>query len=70
MTGLDLTGPLACVVGAEHAGVSPAWLTAAAQTAAIPMVGKVNSLNVSTSAAIVLFEAVRQRAVAPRPAVS
>lgn len=61
VTDLDLTGPTAFVVGGEHAGVSAEWRQAADQAARIPMSGRVNSLNVSSSAAIVLFEAVRQR---------
>ncbi len=58
---LDLRGRLAVVVGAEHEGLSGRWLTAADDTASLPMFGRVNSLNVATSAAVVLYEAVRQR---------
>jgi TrmH family RNA methyltransferase len=58
---VDLTGPVAVVVGAEHAGVSADLLDSADRTAALRMVGRVNSLNVATSAAVVLYEAVRQR---------
>lgn len=61
VTEIDLTGPLAVVVGAEHAGVSAQWLAEADIVATIPMMGRVNSLNVATSAALVLYEAVRQR---------
>lgn len=61
VTDLDLTGAVAVVVGAEHAGVSATWRAAAAATARIPLVGRVNSLNVATSAAVVLYEALRQR---------
>ncbi|MEJ7628600.1 MAG: TrmH family RNA methyltransferase [Nocardioidaceae bacterium] len=63
LTDVDLCSAVAVVVGAEHAGVSEEWRAAADLTARIPMAGRVNSLNVSTSAAIVLFEAVRQRAL-------
>ncbi len=50
---VDLTAGTAVVVGAEHAGVSDAWLAAIdSQTATIPMYGRVNSLNVSVSAAM------------------
>jgi TrmH family RNA methyltransferase len=59
---IDLTGPVAIAVGAEHAGLSPALLAAATHIVRIPMFGRVNSLNVSASAAIALYEAVRQRA--------
>lgn len=57
----DLTKPLAFVLGAEATGISPFWVENAAERVIIPMTGKVDSLNVSASAAIVLFEAVRQR---------
>jgi RNA methyltransferase, TrmH family len=61
VTDLDLTGPTAIVVGAEHAGVSSQLRGAADLTAALPMAGRVNSLNVAASAAVLLYEAVRQR---------
>jgi TrmH family RNA methyltransferase len=57
----DLRGPVAIVVGAEHAGVSAAWRDGPVVTVSIPMLGKVNSLNVATSAALLLYEALRQR---------
>lgn len=57
----DLTGALAIAVGSEKFGLSRDALDRSDQRIRIPMVGEVNSLNVSTSAAIVLFEAVRQR---------
>jgi RNA methyltransferase, TrmH family len=62
VTDLDLTGATAIVVGAEHEGLTDVWLDAADDLAKLPMVGRVNSLNVATSAAIVVYEAVRQRA--------
>lgn len=58
---VPMTGALAVVVGAEHQGVGAGWREAADQLVRIPMAGRVNSLNVATSAAVVLFEAVRQR---------
>ncbi len=63
---VDLSGPTAVVVGAEHDGVSDVWFDAAvvgenAVVAKLPMAGRVNSLNVATSAALVIYEAVRQR---------
>ena len=60
-----LTGPLALVLGAEHAGVPDAWRDVAHQRIAIPMHGAADSLNVSVSGALVLYEALRQRRVAP-----
>ncbi len=59
-TDVDLTGPVAIVVGAEKHGVSPVLLDAG-EHVRIPMSGKANSLNVAAAAAIVLFEVVRQR---------
>lgn len=57
----DYTKPSAFVVGTEATGLSPVWLTAANQKIKIPMMGKIDSLNVSVSAAVLLYEAVRQR---------
>lgn len=57
----DLTGPVAVAVGAEDRGLSGGWLAAADVRVRIPMTGRVNSLNVATSAAVLLYEAVRQR---------
>ena len=57
----DLRQPLAFVLGAEATGISSYWVEQADERIAIPMAGQVDSLNVSASAAIVLFEAVRQR---------
>jgi TrmH family RNA methyltransferase len=65
VTDVDLTRPVAVVVGAEHAGVGASLLEAADETASLPMAGRVNSLNVAASAAVVLYEAVRQRAALP-----
>jgi TrmH family RNA methyltransferase len=58
----DLAGPLAIAVGSEKYGLSERWLQAADIAVRIPMTGRVNSLNVATSAAILIYEAVRQRA--------
>lgn len=57
----DLRGPLAIAVGAEDSGLTHAWLDQADAEVSIPMAGKVNSLNVSVAAALLLYEAVRQR---------
>jgi len=62
ITDVDLTTPTAIVVGAEHEGLSESWADTADIAAKLPMAGRVNSLNVATSAAIALYEAVRQRA--------
>jgi TrmH family RNA methyltransferase len=58
---IDLTGPIAIVVGSEHTGVSDELREAAAARARLPMFGQVNSLNVATAAAVALYEARRQR---------
>ena len=60
-TDVDLTGNVAVAVGAEKHGADDTLLDAAAYRVRIPMHGKANSLNVAASAAVVLFEAVRQR---------
>jgi TrmH family RNA methyltransferase len=56
----DLTGRVAVVIGSEHAGVGESWLKAGVPIR-IPMQGEVDSLNTSVAAAVVLYEAVRQR---------
>jgi TrmH family RNA methyltransferase len=59
---VDLSGPLALVVGSEDDGLSPRALARADQVVLIPQVNAaVDSLNVSVAAAILLFEARRQR---------
>lgn len=59
-----LDGPLAVVVGAEGAGVRPGVLEHCDFRLSIPMLGQVGSLNASVSAAILLYEAARQRGAA------
>lgn len=60
-TAADLTQPVAILVGTEKFGLSDFWLNNADLRVRIPMLGRVNSLNVATSAALVIYEAVRQR---------
>lgn len=62
-TEVDYRGPVAIAVGAESVGLTPEALAMADQCVRIPMAGKVNSLNAATAAAIVVYEAVRQRSV-------
>lgn len=57
----DLTSPVAIVMGSEAEGLSPCWLAAADEVVHIPMRGLVDSLNLSTATAILLYEVVRQR---------
>ena len=59
----DMTGPTALVMGTESTGLTQPWREVADAHIRIPMVGRLDSLNVSVSAAILLFEAVRQRKV-------
>ncbi len=56
----DLTGGVAVVVGTEHDGLSDEWAGAADVAVRIPMKGVADSLNASVSAAVLLYEAVRQ----------
>lgn len=57
----DMTGATAIVIGTEATGLTDAWRAAADAHIKIPMLGVMDSLNASVSAAILLFEAVRQR---------
>jgi TrmH family RNA methyltransferase len=56
-----MTGGTAIVVGSEALGLTQVWRDAADAHIRIPMLGRIDSLNVSVSAAILMFEAVRQR---------
>ena len=58
-----MTGPTAIVMGTEATGLTEQWRQAADAHIRIPMLGRLDSLNVSVSAAILLFEAVRQRKI-------
>jgi len=60
----DFTGPTAFVLGAEKWGLTEAATTGVDQALFIPMGGMVQSLNVSVAAAVLLFEALRQRQAA------
>ena len=57
----DFRSGVAIVMGTESTGLSQVWREAATKHIRIPMLGTADSLNVSVSAAILLFEAVRQR---------
>lgn len=57
----DMCGATAIVMGTEATGLTPVWREAADAHIKIPMLGHLDSLNVSVSAAILLYEAVRQR---------
>ncbi len=58
---IDFTQPSAIVMGTEATGLSEVWISHADANIIIPMMGKIDSMNVSTSAAVVVFEACRQR---------
>lgn len=57
----DFTGASAIVMGTESTGLTENWLQNSDQNIIIPMQGKIDSMNVSVSAAILIFEARRQR---------
>ena len=57
----DMTRPTAIVMGTESTGLTDQWRQAADAHICIPMLGRLDSLNVSVSAAILMYEAVRQR---------
>lgn len=58
---IDYTQPSAIIVGTEATGLTDEWLQNTSKNIIIPMRGAIDSMNVSVSAAILLFEAVRQR---------
>ena len=58
---VDFTQPSAIVMGTESTGLSDIWVRASAANIIIPMNGRVDSMNVSAAAAVVIFEARRQR---------
>lgn len=60
-TDIDYTVPVAIVMGAEDTGLSNEVLRKCDSLAAIPILGKVGSLNVSVACGVILYEAVRQR---------
>jgi TrmH family RNA methyltransferase len=62
----DLRQAVAIAVGTEDEGLSDFWMSNADLQVKIPMGGRVNSLNVSVSTALILYEAVRQRIVRVR----
>ena len=57
-------GPVAVVMGAEDVGISPEVLALCDTPVAIPMFGRIGSLNVSVAAGVMMYEIVRQRLVA------
>ena len=60
---MDMTGPVAIIVGSEEDGISEFLLRKADHIAQLPQVGKIGSLNVSVAAAVAMYEGLRQRIV-------
>jgi TrmH family RNA methyltransferase len=58
---VDMTQSIAIAVGTEDKGLTDFWMSNADIRVKIPMMGNVNSLNVSVSTALIVYEAVRQR---------
>jgi TrmH family RNA methyltransferase len=64
----DLRGAVAIVLGSEASGLSQAWTGPSVEAVRLPMLGVADSLNVSAAAAVLLYEARRQRdAASDRP---
>jgi 23S rRNA (guanosine2251-2'-O)-methyltransferase len=57
----DLTGGIALVFGAEGKGIRPLVRRSCDMLVSIPLAGEIESLNVSVAAAVLLYEAARQR---------
>ncbi len=64
----DLSGPVALVMGKEQVGVSRGLVDRCDRLVSLPMLGAVSSLNVSVATGVTLYEILRQRGAAPRPA--
>ena len=62
-TGVDMTEPVAIVMGAEDKGIDEGLLNIATDCVKIPQKGQIESLNVSAAAALIMFEVVRQRSL-------
>lgn len=58
---VDLSGPIAIILGAEDKGVSSGLLELADYSLKIPIYGEIDSLNVSVAASIIIYETIRQR---------
>jgi TrmH family RNA methyltransferase len=61
----DLTGPVALLIGSEHSGLTAEAFAGADLLVSIPMEGSIDSLNASVSAAVLAYEALRQRSGPP-----
>ena len=65
--GVDLRGGVAIALGSEATGLSDTWRVEGVEWVRIPMLGRADSLNVSASAAVLFYEALRQRRSASSP---
>lgn len=65
-TNTNLLGPIAIIMGSEDTGIDPRLLALADMQVKIPILGKIESLNVSVAAGLLAYEVVRQR-MAPSP---
>lgn len=62
-TKTNMEGPVAIIMGSEESGISDTLIRMADQLARIPIMGKIESLNVSVAASLMMYEAVRQRSL-------
>jgi len=60
---VDMKDPLAIILGSEDLGIEAGLLKVSDEWAKIPQIGQIQSLNVSVAAGIIIFEAIRQRAL-------
>jgi 23S rRNA (guanosine2251-2'-O)-methyltransferase len=60
-TDVDMTQPLALILGSEESGISTELLGMADELIQIPIMGEIQSLNVSVAAGVILYEILRQR---------
>ena len=60
-TDVDMTQAVAIIVGTEQTGLTDLWMNHSDLPVVIPMLGKIDSLNVATATTILLYEAARQR---------
>jgi TrmH family RNA methyltransferase len=63
-TQVDYRGPTAFILGAEATGLTSAWIAPDITAIHLPMLGIADSLNVSATAAVLFYEALRQRMIA------
>lgn len=62
-TSIDLTRPMALIIGSEGEGISEEYLKLTDEIVRIPVLGEIESLNVSVATGVILFEALRQRGI-------